>query len=717
MKGTELTLQEYDSKLYDDFERFMSEKGEYIHSYYWRYAKLINDINIIGMTMRKIQVNTKFVNHLQPEVEKMLLAHAQEAEVVLHEDQQDFLADRLEEWKTVKANLQYAKDLLVKFDDCIKNRTVLFGVQIGNWGVMHIKGAFKEDVKPFFKNLRESFKKFEMGLYQEVNEMEAIFKQMEDKVDQCSVKKYFEIEKKQLLINNDRLLDKNISCDIMCTFLRSLNKVDNCGKCQSLEIELSKESNKSFNELTKRFAKLKECFISLELSLKHNKEKIIYDESWKIHDASLINEINNISFEINDLKAQLQDKSIVVNEIQEIKDENVSLAFQVSSLSLLRIESEPINGYFKNNRVVHRYYLKVTKDDVATLEELLDQAKALKPLDKHIGRVSYTDASILKPSNYTRNDRIPQSSCKSKKNKVEAKPRKFKSSSNKNNRVSDCNANVKNVVLSKNYANVCLSCNECLFSANHDAYVVKYLKDVQNHEKAKFVTQKEKIQWKPTGRVFTIVGLKWKLTGRMYNMEGSICLIIKTTPTTIIIEIVLWYLDSGCTKHIIGQRDTLIKFVSKFIGAVRFGNDNFVAIMGYGDLQIGNILISQVYYIKGLGHNLFSVVQLCDSDIEVALRKHTCFVRNLDGVDLLSGSRSSNLYTISLNDMMKSSPICLLSKALKTKSWLWHCRLSHLNFGTINQLAKEGLVKGLPKLKYTRYQLCSAYQMGKSKKG
>ncbi|GKE68765.1 retrovirus-related pol polyprotein from transposon TNT 1-94 [Tanacetum coccineum] len=65
---------------------------------------------------------------------------------------------------------------------------------------------------------------------------------------------------------------------------------------------------------------------------------------------------------------------------------------------------------------------------------------------------------------------------------------------------------------------------------------------------------------------------------------------------------------------------------------------------------------------------------------------------------------------------MKSSPICLLSKALKTKSWLWHCRLSHLNFGTINQLAKEGLVKGLPKLKYTRYQLCSAYQMGKSKK-
>ncbi|GKD15246.1 integrase, catalytic region, zinc finger, CCHC-type containing protein [Tanacetum coccineum] len=124
--------------------------------------------------------------------------------------------------------------------------------------------------------------------------------------------------------------------------------------------------------------------------------------------------------------------------------------------------------------------------------------------------------------------------------------------------------------------------------------------------------------------------------------------------------------------------------------------------MGYEDLQMGNILISRVYYVEGLGHNLFSVGQFCDSDLEVAFRKHTCFVRNLEGVDLLSGSRSSNLYTISMADMIKSSPICLLSKASKKKSWLWHRRLSHLNFDTINKLAKQGLVKELPKLKYTK---------------
>ncbi|GJV36556.1 retrovirus-related pol polyprotein from transposon TNT 1-94 [Tanacetum coccineum] len=116
--------------------------------------------------------------------------------------------------------------------------------------------------------------------------------------------------------------------------------------------------------------------------------------------------------------------------------------------------------------------------------------------------------------------------------------------------------------------------------------------------------------------------------------------------------------------------------------------------MRYGDYQIGNVTILRVYYVEGLGHNLFSVGQFYDSDLEVAFRKHTCFVRNLEGVDLLSGSQETNLYTLSIGDMMASSSICLLSKASKTKSWLWHRRLSHLNFGAINHLAKNDLVRG-----------------------
>ncbi|GJU29468.1 retrovirus-related pol polyprotein from transposon TNT 1-94 [Tanacetum coccineum] len=165
-----------------------------------------------------------------------------------------------------------------------------------------------------------------------------------------------------------------------------------------------------------------------------------------------------------------------------------------------------------------------------------------------------------------------------------------------------------------------------------------------------------------------------------------------------------------------GDRSRLMNFVKKFIGTVRFGNDHFGAIMGYGDYVVGDSVISRVYYVEGLGHNLFYVGQFCDSDFEVTYRKHSCYVRDTDGVELLQGSRSSNLYTISVEDMMKSSPICLLSKASKNKSWLWYRRLNHLNFDTINDLARKYLVRGLPRLKFKKDHLCSACQLGKSKK-
>nr|GEV04797.1 copia protein [Tanacetum cinerariifolium] len=118
-----------------------------------------------------------------------------------------------------------------------------------------------------------------------------------------------------------------------------------------------------------------------------------------------------------------------------------------------------------------------------------------------------------------------------------------------------------------------------------------------------------------------------------------------------VVQIVLWYLDSGC----------FMNFMKKFIGTVRLRNDHFGTIMGYEDYVIRDSVISRVYYVEGLGHNLFFVGQFRDSDLEVAFRKHSCYVRDTDGVELLKGSRGSNLYTISVKDMMKSSPICVKS--------------------------------------------------------
>nr|GEX85745.1 integrase, catalytic region, zinc finger, CCHC-type, peptidase aspartic, catalytic [Tanacetum cinerariifolium] len=137
-----------------------------------------------------------------------------------------------------------------------------------------------------------------------------------------------------------------------------------------------------------------------------------------------------------------------------------------------------------------------------------------------------------------------------------------------------------------------------------------------------------------------------------------------------IVQIYLWIIDLGCSKHMTGNRALLTNFVEMFFGTVRFGNNDFAVIVVYGDVVIGSMTIKKVHYVKGLGHNLFSVGQFCDKGLRVAFRKSTCFVRNEDGVDLLIGDRSSNLYTIALNEVASNSLTCLLAKDSSSQSWL-----------------------------------------------
>ncbi|GJW55225.1 retrovirus-related pol polyprotein from transposon TNT 1-94 [Tanacetum coccineum] len=349
---------------------------------------------------------------------------------------------------------------------------------------------------------------------------------------------------------------------------------------------------------------------------------------------------------------------------------------------------------------------------------------------------------------------ILQTPSSNSKNKVEAHPRNVKSSLNKRNGTVKVNgsASVQNSKKHDNSDYVCINGDDCMSSDN--LCVSNSMNDVKFRAKSKKRKSKKEI-WKPTGKVFNKMGYIWRPTGRTFTIVGNACPLTRITTTnevpsrkpivlesespkpvvklvysrkprknkntesvskTKVVQIVLWYLDSGCSKHMTGDRSQLTNFISKFLGTVKFGNDQVAKIMGYGDYQIGNVTISRVYYVEGLGHNLFSVGQFCDSNLEVAFRQHTCFIRNLEGVDLLTGSRGDNLYTLSLGNMMASSPICLLSKASKTKSWLWHRRLSHLNFGAINHLARHGLVRGLPKLKFEKDHLCSACALGKSSK-
>nr|GEY35797.1 retrovirus-related Pol polyprotein from transposon TNT 1-94 [Tanacetum cinerariifolium] len=263
----------------------------------------------------------------------------------------------------------------------------------------------------------------------------------------------------------------------------------------------------------------------------------------------------------------------------------------------------------------------------------------------------------------------------------------------------------------------CASCNGCLFSDNHDVCVIAYINSVNASIKSKSVKQPVHIRiWQPTGKMFTTIGHIWKPTGRTFTLVGNVCPLTRLATTTIVplrepipiasnkdkpvITLVYSRKSKATNKRVPVSNSTMNKSLvaNKMepnnswrssnsnvpYSLIECRNDHVAKIMGYGDYQIGNVTISRVYYVEGLGHNLFSVGQFCDSDLEVAFRQHTCFIRNIDVVDLLTGFRGSNLYTLSLQDMMAYSPI-----------------------------SRQGSVRGLLKLKFEKDRLCSACAMGK----
>ncbi|GJR36831.1 retrovirus-related pol polyprotein from transposon TNT 1-94 [Tanacetum coccineum] len=334
---------------------------------------------------------------------------------------------------------------------------------------------------------------------------------------------------------------------------------------------------------------------------------------------------------------------------------------------------------------------------------------------------------------------------------------------NKTKSVTACNDSLKSRTSNVNV--VCATCGKCVFNSNHDACVSKFLNDANARPKKpqavpirprkpirkanqsvatppkKIVASESTIQksksyyrmlyektskaWKwwieqqcPSGYKWVPkTKMKWVPKTKNENVKKRVSFAIdNVSRITNIVQLILFIVDSGCTKHMTGNLKLLCNFVEKYLGTVRFGNDQFALILGYGDLVQGNITINRVYYVEGLNHNLFSVGQFCDADLEVAFRKSTCFVRDLQGNDLLTGNRGSDLYTISLQETTSSTPICFMAKASPTQAWLWHRRLSHLNFDTINLLSKKDIVIGLPNLKYVKDQLCSSCELGKAKR-
>nr|GEW81152.1 retrovirus-related Pol polyprotein from transposon TNT 1-94 [Tanacetum cinerariifolium] len=141
-----------------------------------------------------------------------------------------------------------------------------------------------------------------------------------------------------------------------------------------------------------------------------------------------------------------------------------------------------------------------------------------------------------------------------------------------------------------------------------------------------------------------------------------------------------------------GNLKFLRNFEEKFLGTVKFRNDQIVLILGYGDLVQGTITIKRVYYVEGLNHHLFFVGQFSNADLEIAFRKSTCYIRDLKENDLFTGSRGTDLYSITLQETSTLNPICLMAKATSSQAWLCHYKGTEFLNETLHAyFAQEGM--------------------------
>ncbi|GJU10622.1 retrovirus-related pol polyprotein from transposon TNT 1-94 [Tanacetum coccineum] len=255
----------------------------------------------------------------------------------------------------VNTSLKKLKFYLTQFDSVVKKRTTPNALEEGEWGFKHTKTIFNNEIIPFLKSLKDIFNVFDKDLLNEITEVQTVFDQMETSVQQFSVdKKCLEIAKKEILLENDRLLQKVMSQDVLLIVMNSMflnndsvnmkmQKRESCEKCLNLDAELSK-SKQAYNDLLKNYSQLEKHCISLEVSMQLKQEVFQKDESCVSQNAVEILEY----FEINDLKARLQDKDTT---ICKLKDTIKSLRKNTKEENMNhdKYELEPINEELENS--------------------------------------------------------------------------------------------------------------------------------------------------------------------------------------------------------------------------------------------------------------------------------------------------------------------------------------------------------------------------------
>ncbi|GKC90655.1 integrase, catalytic region, zinc finger, CCHC-type containing protein [Tanacetum coccineum] len=551
------------------------------------------------------------------------------------------------------------------------------------------------------------FNVFDRDLLNQIMEVQTAFDQMDVVVQQFSVNKQcLKIAKKELFLENDRLLQQIMSHDVLLTVMNSMSLIgesvimerkrkESCDKRFNLEAELLKSQN-AFNDLLKRYSQLERHCISLESSIQLNQvifqkgescdnqnaleipeffenndlkaqlqdkevegyykinERKVFREQFnsikktcvhtKEHSNSLIDKMNLKSAENEDLKAQIQDKVFVImslkNDLQKVKGkEIIDIVAQIPSANtiapgMFKLDLEPLAPRLLQNREVHIEYLKYAQEQADILREIVEQAKAKQPLDKELDIARKHAQRIQELVIYVQ-DTFPNA-IKLNEKKVAVTPK------NK----------VKKVRIEVFYY---------------------HAKSAKKHKK-----------WKPTGHVFTKVGLKWKPTGKTSTIVGNSCPLTRIT-----------------SANVVPPKKTISHSVETQKPDLKVYNRKPKNVKNVGSSKKAKIVES-----KNANHSKPN--HIWGSNATDIPSSSSLVMTGCPDCSLVSG-----LWMFKTHD---KEPLSSHELSSKNKSWLWHRRLSHLNFGTINKLAKDGLARGIPILKFHKDHLCSARALGKSKK-
>ncbi|GJS92744.1 retrovirus-related pol polyprotein from transposon TNT 1-94 [Tanacetum coccineum] len=470
--------------------------------------------------------------------------------------------------------------------------------------------------------------------------------------------------------------------NLQCDYLETLEK------CEHLEKELSKS-----RKMSKSFEALQKHAINLELDLQQCKEKIKNDKSFKENQSNVFMKEREQYLEIQDLKAQLQDKGIVISDLKKLIEKMKGISVNqllfsdslektdflksksVTTQNVSRDFSKPVIAQilpqnvlpiFKNTNMIAPGMYKVhTKPNQTRTPRLpQDSRKTNKRVSFSTGVIPTTSVSRPQLKSNQLEDRVMTKNSQRKKKNVADHRRNFMFLNNKTS-VTACNDSLNAKTLNVNFVGV--TYGKCVLNDNHDLCVIHYINGVNSRTRQPIavpistrepkhnVNQSVATSSKKTVATDSTVKKSRNITRKLYEQ---------------LVEIILFIADSGCSKHMTQNLKLLTNFKEKFLGTVKFGNDQIAPILSYGDL----------------------------------------------GNDLLTGSHGTDLYSITLQDIPTSNPICLMTKTTLSQAWLWHRHLSHLNFDTINLLLKNNIVNGLPKLKFVKDHLCSSCELGKAKR-